>query len=86
VTDRAPVSAANAIPPGWYGDPLNAGHARWWSGEEWTHHVQEVPAVAETVTEVRPAGSDRAGRIAAAVSGVVAVVVLTVVAVYSSRL
>jgi len=35
--------APNAVPPGWYADPMTAGHARWWSGQDWTHHVQPVP-------------------------------------------
>jgi hypothetical protein len=36
-------SAAPAIPAGWYTDPQEPSVVRWWSGEEWTHHVQPRP-------------------------------------------
>jgi hypothetical protein len=31
------------IPHGWYTDPLEPADVRWWTGEEWTHHVQPRP-------------------------------------------
>ena len=40
-----PDSAAEAIPQGWYTDPLEAADVRWWTGREWTHHVQQQPVV-----------------------------------------
>jgi len=30
-------------PPGWYPDPTNGALERWWSGENWTEHVRELP-------------------------------------------
>jgi hypothetical protein len=35
---------AEAIPQGWYPDPLEPADVRWWTGQEWTHHVQPRPA------------------------------------------
>jgi hypothetical protein len=32
-----------APPPGWYTDPAEPGRQRWWSGAEWTEHVQAPP-------------------------------------------
>jgi type II secretory pathway pseudopilin PulG len=29
--------------PGWYGDPGNPTHARWFDGRQWTNHVQASP-------------------------------------------
>lgn len=31
---------AVAVAPGWYPDPVDARFVRWWSGREWTGHVQ----------------------------------------------
>lgn len=34
-----------ALPPaGWYLDPQSATAMRWWSGDEWTEHLQPVVA------------------------------------------
>jgi len=33
----------DAIPAGWYTDPDEPADVRWWTGEEWTHHVQPRP-------------------------------------------
>jgi hypothetical protein len=85
VSDQAPSPNPDPIPPGWYGDPLNAGHARWWSGHDWTHHVQQVPDASESAVLVAPNRSDRSGRVATAVIGVLFAAILTLVAVYSAR-
>ena len=29
-------------PPNWYPDPQNASFVRWWDGQRWTEHVQQV--------------------------------------------
>jgi uncharacterized protein YxjI len=29
-------------PPGWYADPGGSGGTRWWDGQGWTEHVQQV--------------------------------------------
>ncbi|WP_089338489.1 phospholipid scramblase-related protein [Blastococcus mobilis] len=29
-------------PPGWYADPAGGGGTRWWDGQGWTEHVQQV--------------------------------------------
>jgi hypothetical protein len=48
VTGDAPT--ATAVPQGWYTDPLEPTDVRWWTGEDWTHHVQPRPvAVAVSV-------------------------------------
>lgn len=31
------------VPAGWYTDPDEPTEVRWWTGEEWTHHVQPRP-------------------------------------------
>ncbi|MEO6115180.1 MAG: DUF2510 domain-containing protein [Pseudolysinimonas sp.] len=36
-------SAPNAVPQGWYTDPLEPADVRWWTGQDWTHHVQPRP-------------------------------------------
>jgi hypothetical protein len=42
--------------PGWYIDPEDASHMRWWSGESWTEHKspnpQYLPAAAPAVIEL----------------------------------
>ena len=52
-------SAADGIPAGWYTDPLAPADVRWWTGQEWTHHVQPrpVPSPAEPADELVDAGS-----------------------------
>jgi hypothetical protein len=39
-------------PPGWYPDPSGAGQLRYWTGNEWTQHVQPSPSSPGTF--VRP--------------------------------
>ena len=36
-------SVVDAVPQGWYTDPLEPADVRWWTGREWTHHVQPRP-------------------------------------------
>jgi hypothetical protein len=36
---------ATSVAPGWYADPMAPGQARWWSGLDWTHHVQPVSSI-----------------------------------------
>ena len=86
MADYAPSSAPNAIPPGWYADPLTNGQARWWSGQDWTHHVHEVPVAAPRAADVpvRSGGRSR-GRIPAVIAGVVAVAILTLVGIYTNQ-
>jgi len=33
-----PGAAPGSPPPGWYGDPSQAGRQRWWDGARWTEH------------------------------------------------
>jgi hypothetical protein len=35
--------AVGVIPQGWYPDPHEPADLRWWTGQEWTHHVQPRP-------------------------------------------
>ena len=75
MTLNAPSTAPNAIPPGWYADPSGPGTARWWSGQDWTHHVQPLPApapVAPPSTLLMPKAEGLATR--SLVWGIVAVV------------
>ena len=37
------TATAIAIPAGWYTDPREPAVVRWWTGEEWTEHVQFRP-------------------------------------------
>ena len=37
MTDTTP--APSTIPAGWYPNPQNAAHQRWWDGAQWTDHV-----------------------------------------------
>jgi hypothetical protein len=46
VTLDAPITTATAIPAGWYTDPGEPAVVRWWTGEEWTQHVQYRPGAA----------------------------------------
>ena len=72
---NAPSAAPNAIPPGWYADPTGPGTARWWSGQDWTQHVQALPAatpVAPPSTLLMPKAEGLATR--SLVWGIVAVV------------
>ncbi|MDP9028741.1 MAG: DUF4190 domain-containing protein [Actinomycetota bacterium] len=39
-----PATVPVSVAPGWYADPMAPGHARWWSGRDWTHHVQPHPS------------------------------------------
>jgi hypothetical protein len=41
--------APDAIPRGWYTDPYASADVRWWTGQEWTHHVQPRPVSTELV-------------------------------------
>jgi hypothetical protein len=41
------TSQAVAVVPGWYADPMAPGQARWWSGVDWTHHVQPMPSIVQ---------------------------------------
>lgn len=43
VTPDASDSTVPAIPAGWYTDPREPAVVRWWTGDEWTHHVQSRP-------------------------------------------
>lgn len=36
---------ATTVVPGWYADPMAPGQARWWSGIDWTHHVQPFSSI-----------------------------------------
>jgi len=38
-----------AVPAGWYTDPDEPNDVRWWTGTEWTHHVQPRPSAVEAV-------------------------------------
>ena len=31
------------VPAGWYTDPDETDTVRWWTGAQWTHHVQPRP-------------------------------------------
>lgn len=44
-----------AIPAGWYTDPDEPADVRWWTGEEWTHHVQPRPLPALSPVTPEPA-------------------------------
>lgn len=41
---RVPPAARSATPPGWYPDPIRGSRLRFWSGDEWTDAVVDVPA------------------------------------------
>lgn len=38
-TALAAVASPAAPAPGWYADPLSAGHVRYWDGSAWTHYA-----------------------------------------------
>lgn len=41
MTDPPPT-----LPPaGWFADPQNQHHQRWWTGQAWSEHVQPVPVL-----------------------------------------
>lgn len=40
-----------SVAPGWYNDPMNPAQVRWWSGQDWTHHVQILPRAARPVND-----------------------------------
>ena len=40
------------VAQGWYADPWDAAHYRWWDGIAWTDHRQPVPAPAPVVQAV----------------------------------
>jgi hypothetical protein len=47
-----PMTITNtAVAPGWYNDPMNPAQVRWWSGQDWTHHVQTLPRTARPVDD-----------------------------------
>ena len=48
-------TSMEAIPRGWYTDPHEPSDVRWWTGQEWTHHVQLRP-VASALEAVRVVG------------------------------
>lgn len=76
MTLNYPSAAPNAHPPGWYADPTGPGTARWWSGQDWTPHVQPLPTlvpVAPPSTFLIPQASSYATR--ALVWGIVAMVI-----------
>ena len=37
------IQALPSAPPGWYADPQNGAQLRWWSGAEWTAHIEGMP-------------------------------------------
>jgi hypothetical protein len=39
------IGTSSTVAPGWYADPMAPGQARWWSGLDWTHHVQPMPSI-----------------------------------------
>lgn len=41
------IGTSSTVAPGWYADPMAPGQARWWSGLDWTHHVQPLASVAQ---------------------------------------
>ena len=49
-----------ALPAGWYGDPADSTRYRYWTGEQWTTHVQNraqvdiAAAEADMVAAARP--------------------------------
>ncbi|THG33238.1 G5 domain-containing protein [Naasia lichenicola] len=48
------------VPAGWYTDPKNPAHLRWWSGAHWTAHiaVPESPQIPEASRPVAPARAE----------------------------
>lgn len=52
-----------AIPAGWYTDPDEPADVRWWTGAEWTHHVQPrpLPPLPEPLTTMDEELVDAAG-------------------------
>ncbi|WP_426518511.1 DUF805 domain-containing protein [Diaminobutyricibacter sp. McL0618] len=50
--DATPVPPTSTPAPGWYPDPVDGGRLRWWTGQGWSEHTQQHPAV---VPEAAPA-------------------------------
>jgi len=48
-TPPATPQTLSPTPPGWYPDPYDESHQRWWDGAEWTAQVYP-PAPAPTMT------------------------------------
>ena len=51
------MADADPVPQGWYTDPRERDIVRWWTGQEWTDHVQPrpfapLPSALETVVVV----------------------------------
>jgi hypothetical protein len=76
------VSINTSVPtvaPGWYADPMAPGQARWWSGLDWTHHVQPLPsshaAAGESWENSLIVPRERTLAVRALVWGIVAVVI-----------
>jgi hypothetical protein len=74
--------AQATVAPGWYADPMTPGQARWWSGLDWTHHVQPLPAIARSAMAEESWGPvnllvprQRTMAVRALVWGIVAVVI-----------
>jgi len=68
-----------STPAGWYPDPANAAHQRYWDGAQWTEHVAAASSTgaasvtAQTVSETASERNRKVGRWAMIVVGVQAV-------------
>ena len=51
-----PVEETQSRPPGWYADPVNGRHQRWWSGRGWTAYTRTAQD-APVQGGARPAGA-----------------------------
>jgi hypothetical protein len=69
-------TSAPTVAPGWYADPMAPGQARWWSGLDWTHHVQPIPSLRpESWESSLLVPRERTLAVRALVWGIVAVVI-----------
>lgn len=48
------IAPSTTPPPGWYGDPYDAGTLRWWSGAEWTAYTHPVPSLQPSQPVAKP--------------------------------